>query len=400
MTQIELKAALDDLSTKMQGKNAEEIKSAIDAFGEKFQKEYAEKMAKAITVDNEEYKAMKQDLIFLNELKGKFDVLQKHADSLDVKLQNAKNDNSPNVDQYKKAMVEALQEKFSEIQSVRKGAGVKMEVKAVGNMTAANNLTGSTVITYQSGVAAVPSQIINFADIVPSVQSSTGTYVIYRETGAEGSISNQTTPGNAKTQKDYDFTQVTFTANYLSGFVRFAKQMAQDLPFLQTFLPDALRRDYFKAENAQFYAGIIAAATASTASQTEAVERIIHDLGQLEAADYAPNGIILNPVDWATIAITKPSDFSLPSVVTFINGQLTINGVPVYKASWVTADEYVVGDWTMAKKVIVDGLAVEFFEQDSDNVQRNLITARVESRVVLAIDRPDAFILGTITATT
>jgi hypothetical protein len=57
----------------------------------------------------------------------------------------------------------------------------------------------------------------------------------------------------------------------------------------------------------------------------------------------------------------------------------------------------IVGDWNQAKKVVTDGLKVEFFEQDSDNVQRNLTTARVESRTVLAIDHPTAFIKMTFT---
>jgi hypothetical protein len=46
----------------------------------------------------------------------------------------------------------------------------------------------------------------------------------------------------------------------------------------------------------------------------------------------------------------------------------------------------------MAKRVVVDDLKVEFFEQDSDNVQKNLVTVRIECREVLAIDRPDAFV--------
>jgi len=111
-----------------------------------------------------------------------------------------------------------------------------------------------------------------------------------------------------------------------------------------------------------------------------------------------PNGVLLNPIDWATIANTKPSDFSLPRVVDYVGGSLIVHGIPVYKASWVTADAYYIADWSMAKKVVVDGLNVEFFEQDADNVTKNLITARVESRNVLAFDRPEAFIRGNLTA--
>ena len=270
-------------------------------------------------------------------------------------------------------------------------------MKAVGIMTTPNNLTGDVVKTY-GGYTRVPSQMVNLSDLVPTVQSSTGTFVIYRESGSEGSIGLQANEGDLKNQIDYDFKEVVFTARYIAGYARFAKQMAQDLPFLTSFLPEALRRDYYKAENDIFYTALSSGATASTADGESTIERIIQDMGQLEAANYMVNGIVLNPADWATIAITKAGQFSLPSVVTFINGNLTINGIPVVKASWVPAGEYIIGDWSRAKKVVVDGLAVEFFEQDQDNVIRNLITARVESRVVLAIENDDAFILGSTAA--
>jgi HK97 family phage major capsid protein len=290
-------------------------------------------------------------------------------------------------------MVKALTDNFNEIKQVSKGRNASLEVKVVGDMTVANNLTGSSVFTYQPGVAMVPAQIINFADLVPTVNSATGTYVIYRETGGEGSIA-VTAPGVSKPQKDYDLTAVTFNASYIAGYTRYAKQMAQDLPFLTSFLPQALRRDYFKAENAIFYAALAAAATVSTTAKTVDVEQLIDDLGTLESLDYAANGIVVNPKDWANIAVTKPNDYSLPGIVSFVNGKLTINGVPVYKASWIPADKYLIGDWSYAKKIVTDGLAVEFFEQDADNVTKNLITARIESRTVLGIDMPTAFILG------
>src|SRR3989304_4835883 len=240
-------------------------------------------------------------------------------------------------------------------------------------MTIATNLTGSAVATVQDGVSIVPSQKIKLPKRVPTVNSATGIYVIYRETGAEGSISTQT-EGSAKSQKDYDLTAVTFNAAYLAGFTRYSKQMAQDLPFLQSFLPMALRRDYFKAENLQFYTALAAAATASTTAKTVDVEQLVDDMGSLEAIDYDVTGIVLNPKDWANIAITKPNDYSLPGIVTFVNGKLAINGVPVYKASWIPVDKYLMGDWSYAKKIAVDGLAVEFFrsEEHTSELQSRL----------------------------
>jgi len=373
MEALEIKTALEGIKAQVETKATEqtaEVKGLIDALETKMK---AEKDADVI--------ALKADLT----------AIQAHADKLDLKLQEKGTE--VEIKSYDAILQAELKDNFDSVSKVTKGRSARIETKAVGNMTIATNLTGSAVATVQDGVSIVPSQKINFSDLVPTVNSATGIYVIYRETGAEGSISTQT-EGASKSQKDYDLTAVTFNAAYLSGFTRYSKQMAQDLPFLQSFLPTALRRDYFKAENLQFYTALAAAATASTTAKTVDVEQLVDDMGSLEAIDYDVTGIVLNPKDWANIAITKPNDYSLPGIVTFVNGRLAINGVPVYKASWMPVDKYLMGDWSYAKKIAVDGLAVEFFEQDADNVTKNLITARIEQRVVLGIDMPTAFILG------
>ena len=367
----EIKDALEGIKAQTETKSTEvknELKGLIDAL---------------------EAKMVGQEAI--DTFKADLKAIQDHADALDVKLQGQKN---VELKSYNDVIANEIKSNYEVIKNVRKGAGAKFEVKAVGDMTIATNLTGGAVKTYQAGVVMNPSQKINFSDLVPTISSATGIYIVYKENGAgEGSISTQTEGGN-KSQRDYDFTEVTYNASYLSGYTRFSKQMAQDLPFLQSFLPDALKRDYLKAENAQFYTALAAAATASTTAKTVDIEQVVDDLGALEAADYEANGIVMNPKDWYSIALTKPADYSLPGVVMFQNGVLTINGVPVYKATWCPVDKYIIGDWNNAKKVAVDGLAFEFFEQDGNNVTQNKITARIEQRVVLAIDDAKAFILG------
>lgn len=372
----------------------EEIKTLLEAIKAQVLQSTSESKA-AVETQISAFEAKMATADNVTELKGMIEAIQKQADELDVKF-NAPKHNT-NAVGYVDAMVDAITKGFDNIKNVKKGQGAQIELKTVGNMTATANLTGSVVNTVQPGVAVVPSQKVNFADLVATVNSATGQYVIYEETGAEGSISEQTVPGNPKTQKDYDFTAKTFVANYISGYVRYAKQMAQDLPFLTSFLPNALRRDYFKAENSTFYTALAAVAPAISSAKTVDVEKLIDAIGQLEVLDYDVTGIVLNPRNWAEISMTKPQDYSLPGTVTFVNGQLAINGTPVYKASWMPVNAFIAGDWSYAKKVLVDGLAVEFFEQDGDNVTKNLITARVESRTVLGIDKANAFLKGTFT---
>jgi hypothetical protein len=372
----------------------EEIKTLLEAIKSQVLQSTNESKS-AVETQIAAFEAKMATIESVDELKSMIEAIQEHADKLDIKLQS--NESGTKSVGYLDQMVGALTKGFEQIKNVKKGQGAVLEIKDAVNMTVDNSMTvGTSVNTYRPGVVMVPSQKINFADLVQTVNSATGNYYIYEEVGVEGGITEQTTPGTSKTQISYEFAGINYVANYISGFARYAKQMAQDLPFLTSFLPNALRRDYFKAENNIFKTALLSLAPTLVTTKTVAIEMLVDAIGQLENLDFDVTGIVLNPRDWANIAITKSteSDYTLPGIVQISNGQLTVNGVPVYKASWMAVDTFLLGDWNYAKKVLVDGLAVEFFEQDADNVTKNLITARVESRTVLAIEKRSAFLQG------
>lgn len=372
-----------------------EVKAALDSIKEQ-----------ALNLSQEaknEMKALADDLQAKNATQTEtLEAMQKHLDILDLKSQEKKSSNVTAT--FESDVVGEIKSNFDNIKNVTKGKSASLELKAVGTMTSAGNITPANAIvnTYQSGIAMIPGQVLNFSQLVPTVSSATGAYVVYRETVGEGAIATQTLPNDIKSQIDFDTAPITYNATYLAGFAKYAKQMAQDLPFLTSWLPTALRREYFIAENARFHTALAAAATAVPAGTLgNEIERIIKVIALLETKNFSANGVVINPADWATIAITEKSTgagYGLPGIVTITNGQLAVNGVNVYKANWIPAKKYCVGDWSMAKKVVVDGLKIEFFEQDVDNVQRNVITARIEERNVLAFDRPDAFYYGDFTA--
>jgi HK97 family phage major capsid protein len=329
------------------------------------------------------------------QLTEKSSAIENRLDEIEIKLQKS-TENKMEEKSFSSAFGELIAKNFDSIREVSLGNKVKLNLKAVGTMTVSNNLTGDAVRTYQPGVAMVPNRKINFRDLIPAVASATGIYTLYRETGVEGSISVQSTPGDAKTQIDYDLTAVTYTARYIAGFARIDKSMLQDLPFLQSALPQMLLRDFYKAEDAKFYADLSGTCTGSTTtSATVDAEQIIDYIANLESNDFSVNGIVVNPKQWARLVTTKPADYSVPGGFTIdANGNIAIAGIPVYKSSFIADDKVLLGDWNMAKRVVVEDLMVEFFEQDSDNVQKNLVTCRVEAREVLAIDRLDAFVFA------
>lgn len=305
-------------------------------------------------------------------------------------------------------LAESFEEHFKEISALsnQKKGSFSFERKSITNMTSANNLTGNPLATYDLTPAVRGRRKVNIRDLVSVINSATGVWKFYRENiinqSTDGSLAQQTTHGAAKSQLDYNLTEVTVTADYLAGFVRFAKQMAQDLPFLQSFIANELVEDYKRQESSTFLPILTSAANGSTAVSGSGVpaENIIDWIANLLANDYDPNAIITTASIWSAILRTKPQNYSVPGAVQIApDGTVVFTGVPLIAQNNIAAGKVLVGDFTKAAIIQTEAMNVQFFEQDADNVQRNLITARIEARVGFATMRTDAFVYGTATAT-
>jgi len=300
-------------------------------------------------------------------------------------------------DAFSESMAEAFEAKQAEIKEFQKNKNAKLtiDLKAVGTMTLGNNLSGDGVATYNQRQGLVPAQKINMRDLIPTAVSPTGLYVTYRETGTEGSIGIQS-EGNLKSQIDYDLTEVKVVSDYIAGFARFSKQMMFQLPFLQNTLQRMLLRDFYKKENSTFFSAVSSAATGSTttAASVDAEQLVDWIANQLDA-NFEASFALVSYAQWADLLKTKPTDYSVPGgFVIDANGNVRIAGVPVIGASWVTNDKALIIDANYLERVETEGLRVEFSYEDSDNFQRNLVTARVECFEDINIVRTDAIIYG------
>jgi len=378
-----LLAELANIKSGLETKTASEVKSAIDAFETKLTAEFKNSF-------DAELKSVKDSLEakFTADLKA----VQDHADKLDLKLQEKTTvDANKGVD----AIKSVIKENAEKIASVHENN--KVRLKAVGNMTTAN-LTGEEPRDYNFDIVKFPAQMVNVADLTGNININGGTYTYTVEGAGEGSISAQT-EGSAKSQRDYDFTAVDVSTNFIAGFARYSKKMRNNLSYITSAIPDLLRRDYFKAENAAFNTILATDATASTEIITGSSksEMLIDEIGKLENANYMVNGIVVRPSDY--LDILKTAKMDLESAVTYEGGVLRVAGVQVFKATWLAANKYFVGDWTRVNKVTTEGLSLEFSETEGSNFVNNNITARIEAQVALAVEQPLALVYGDFTAT-
>lgn len=375
MEALEIKNALEGIKAQVETKATEqavEVKGLIEALELKMK---AEKDADVI--------ALKADL----------KAIQDHADKLDVKLQEKGTDTKS--EGFFSRMEKSLTDNFTSIKDVRKGNAV--QVKAVGDMTLGTNLTGAQPKDYNFDVVMKPGQLVNVADLVGSVNISGGTYTFPREGLSEGSIGSQI-EGATKNQIDYDIAMIDVNTDFIAGFTRYSKKMANNLPFLTSFIPKALRRDYFKAENAAFAAVLASNATPSSeviTGKTKA-EMLVNEISKLEDADYEVNSIVVRPSDYYGILKTPQKD--LMAIVTFEGGVLRVNGIALYKATWLSVNRYFIGDWSRVTKVNTEGLSLEFSEQEGTNFVKNNITARIESQTAIAVENPAALVYGSFIA--
>jgi len=132
-------------------------------------------------------------------------------------------------------------------------------------------------------------------------------------------------------------------------------------------------------------------------------KRLIDNIAALKGNDYEPNYIVTNYQNWLAVLKTKPNDYSIPGGVIIDDfGQVNVLGIPLVVQNNMPAgtssgsgyfnNATLIGDFNRAAIIQSEGFSVNFSEQDSDNVQRNLITALCESRVALAMLRLDSFI--------
>jgi hypothetical protein len=281
------------------------------------------------------------------------------------------------------SILEKLDGKFDEMEKSLKSNGkYRLDLSDVKTMTLSGNLTGDSQASYAPNPAIQPAQSINFRDLMPTVRSETGLYVYYRENaGLTNNIAGQTEGAN-KGENDYSLTEVKVVNDYIAGFSTFSKQMLKSLPFMTQTLPRMLTRDFYKAENASFFGTVSGAATGSTTTaETNDLKQLVDYIANQKTANFVPSYALVSQTQMGRLlkaTIDAGYYAGNGSVIVSPNGGITIWGVPVVSASWVTDDKVLIFDASYLERVEVEGLAIEFSYENGENFQKNLVTARIE----------------------
>lgn len=218
-------------------------------------------------------------------------------------------------------------------------------------------------------------------------------------------------PSDGKPESNITFEADSAPVATIAHWVHASRQVLADVPMLQSYIDGRLRYGLALVEEAQLLKGsgvglniegIYTQATAysnpGVAVQAETrIDRLRLALLQVELSEYFADGIVLNPIDWTAIELTKTKDdaylFANPRAQN-LPGLWGRNVVPTQA---MDAGDFLVGAFG-------GGLAVQGWDREDANVQialedrdnfiKNMVTLRCEERVALTVYRPAAFVKG------
>lgn len=217
-------------------------------------------------------------------------------------------------------------------------------------------------------------------------------------------------------QKEWEFAERTAQVKKVGVFAKYSAEMAEDLPNLVSEIRNFLIADLRRVVDTQILSGdgtnenltgILQNATAYDAGSFAATVIDANPFDVIETAVtqvivnlFTPNYIVVHPIDQAKMNLSKNSQgtYVLPPFISQ-SGQV-VSGVRVISNTGITADNFLVGDFTRSSVKYRRGLTVEMTNTDQDDFVKDRFTVKATVRLVHRVKANDygAFVKGTFAA--
>jgi HK97 family phage major capsid protein len=292
----------------------------------------------------------------------------------------------------------------------RKFGSIGMEVK--------NTVVGSDTTVSpdrKPGVVGGAFQMLTMESLFPAIPTSSNAIEFTKENVFTNNAA-EAAEGASKAESSLTFTLVNMPISTVAHWIKISRQLAADNAALAAYIDLRMRYGVNRKVETQLVSGDGTApnisgildtgnftahgyADAGLGSVLKKLVLVRKVIGDLEAAGYAPSGIVFNPADWAQVEIDIfTANTNLVAFRYDEMGRPVLFGVPVVKSVGMTADSFAVGDFTQSGTIHNrEGVVVEMSDSDGDNFTKNLLTLRAERRLALATERPAAIRAGDLT---
>lgn len=384
---------------------------------EKLNNTFAEKMSNVPT--NADVDALKSDLESLKNLEEKSQELEKSIAKFEGKLEAmSEKATEPKAEKLSigQAVAKAYEKNLDSIKdAVEKGGKMSLNIKTT---TITADYTGDYALTdFDSEVDRTVRKRYGILENVNRGQTASK-FVTYVQQTADSNI-GWTDEGAAKTQGEPTWAEVSEEVKKIASYVKVSKEMLDDLSFIRGEINNDLMEGVREGiEEALLNGtgatgqikGLINASMGLPGYNGNFDDEIqdanITDLmrvakAQIEASNFSPTHVVLNPEDIAKLQLTKASDgmYTYPMFLPTQagDGEMSIAGMRVISSTYMPVGDYLVGDLSKVNVKFRDDMNLSV-GLDTDDFTKNMITILAEARLVSYVKNNQklAFVYGDI----
>lgn len=307
---------------------------------------------------------------------------------------------------------------MSQIDALKGGKTINLETKVT---TIVADYTGNVALSnLEAGVSHVARQVLKLRNFM-NVGRTTSKFVTYIQEvqdayyGGAGNVAE----GGAKPEIEPKYAEVSKEVVKIAGFIKVSKEMLEDLAFVQNEINYQLMQSVEQLMENQLLngngtapnlSGIVTNATTFSAplgspfyqaiTLPNLADVIQCAIAQIQLAKCEATHIVLNPQDYAKLAMSKTTlgEYTYGSfVVNAPAGTMTLCGLPIITSTYMTAGNFLVGDMTKAHLRMREDMNIQV-GYVNDDFTKNLVTILCEARAVSFVKANDqpAFVKGVI----
>lgn len=323
-------------------------------------------------------------------------------------------------------LLKELTGKKDDLLNLFKGSTKQVEMsimKDPGTFTTANSIVGASTpagiyaINNNKEIVPIARRNRHVRELIGMGSTDESVWPFLQETPMEGTVGVQNPEGAKKSQTEYKQILVTATESTIAHFQKIGRQTLRNVRGIGTFIQTTMIADLLlKEDNDLLFGsgtngtvpGIFLAAQDPTklgliptfkVKQPTIYDCIAAFAALLANFEYMASFAAVHPVDYWRMVVEKDNDARYQQNIIFdsASSMLYVFGVPVVATTAIPIGNLGMGDGRYVMPLQREGISLRFFDQDEDNVQRNLVTARVEEAILNVIRRTNAFAYGSIT---
>ena len=259
-----------------------------------------------------------------------------------------------------------------------------------------------------------PNRQVLIRDLLTTIPVTDSAVEVMRELVFTNNAAPQAGELANKGKSDITYSQETYVVQTMAHHVIASRQILADVPRLQAEIDNRLMYGLDLLSDSQLLLGdgtgnnlkgllVDSAVPDLGASAAETgtiwVDFIRKAVTTLQLANYSATAVVVSPADWEILETSKGTDGHYIWATVPQGGEARMWRIPVVVSNGMPEGTFLMGDFAMGATIYDrQQKTVYTADQHADLFIQNGIAILAEERLAFAIERPNAFVKGTLTA--